>query len=406
MNLPRTISILLSILLVFAVSCSDQPASIDDGTGGGDLSGTGEIDPRTGEAFLLGTVSDNSFSSGYIEVWADSVSFDPDDGIVSFDIRLVNRTRTNFYPPIFFVITSIVPEDIAVLEIDGVTGDGLPYYDFSPKLGEDNILEAGGSTEPVTMKFHTVESRSFAIGFRIDIGPPAGTGMIAGTVYADENQNGSRDAGEHGIPRIPVSLERSLSDGDRVVLLSTTDREGNYHFCCFPGGVYKVSVNPSYEANWKVTSTNPLLVTLVEGPGGVVQNFLDADFGLFPIYPPDPEELFGPVIVGPFSSVGTVLDTTFVNPPCNLTVVLHYYLEISEPPFLHPHPMEVESAVVWINDQVVFEYHRDEPADSVLGIPKTIEIRGDYFREGENKIRILTEGNEYTALMWRLFRKP
>ena len=396
--------LILALALVF--SCSEQPTGIENKPAGG-LNGKGTIDPGANGSFLLGSVSDTVVTPGRIEVWAMNVVFDDSTGMVTFDVQLLNRAQRDIHPPIHFVITNILPSDIAVVDFDGVSGDGFPFYDFSAKLGSDTVLTPDEWTEPLTMKFHTVTPRSFAIGFRIELGPPAGGGIIAGVVYSDDNQNGERDRCgrcEPGIPGITVALE-ATSNGNNVVRITRTDSMGEYRFGRCREGVYKVFVaaNPD---EWKVTSANPLLVTLVKGPGGKVQDFFGAHFGLFPMVMPIPGNLFGPIIIGPMTPFGALLDSTFVDPPSPLPVVFSYFLEVSEPPFEMPRMGIVDSAAAWINGEKVFEYYRTEPPDTAYFAPQTIKVREGLVMEGENEIRLLTDGNENAALIWRVSKRP
>ncbi|UCF05575.1 MAG: hypothetical protein JSV33_00640 [bacterium] len=400
--------VLFVCLLALVFSCGEQPTGIVQEPGDG-LSGVGEIDPGASGGFLLGTVSDSTRGPGHIEIWAMGVAFDTASGIVSFDVQLVNRMRTNIPAPVRFVVTRIIPVNIAVVGFDGVTRDGFPYYDFSSKLGDDNVLEPGESSEPVTMKFHTVTPRSFAIGFRIDLGPPPGTGMIAGVVFRDDNRNGVRDRytklDEPGIPGITVALEKISSDSDKVILHVRTDRNGEYRFGGLREGVYEIFVEASPQY-WEITSPNPLLVTLIKGPDGEVQDFLGANFGLYPLYPPVPDNLFGPILVGPASPYGTLVDSTFTNPPSVLPVVFHYYLEVTEPPWEGPYPVVIDSASAWINDVLVYEYSKATPPDTIAFAPRIIRLRDNLVHVGENKIRLFTDGPQRSALMWRVYRKP
>jgi hypothetical protein len=137
-----------------------------------------------------------------------------------------------------------------------------------------------------------------------------------------------------------------------------------------------------------------------------VQSFLGANFGLYPVAPPVPETLFGPIIVGPPTPHGTELDSTFVNPPSPLAVVFSYYLEAVEPPFEGPFPVVIDHAAAWINDELVFEYLRPTDPDTAYVAPRRIRIRDGLVDVGENAIRIVTEGNEHAALVWRVYRKP
>jgi hypothetical protein len=230
--------------------------------------------------------------------------------------------------------------------------------------------------------------------------------MIGGVVYRDDNRNGLREEGEPGIPGIVVALKKLHDDDDKVVLLTRTDVEGHYRFCCFGAGVYEVFVGTSYESEWDVTTTNPLLVTLVEGPDGRVQSFLEAHFGLFLLHPPPPENLFGPIIVGPFSPFGTLLDSTFVNPPSLMPVEYTYYLDVMLPPYMGPYIGIVDTASAWISDEQVFGYNRFDPPDTVLFEPRTVVLPDGLVEIGENTIRLFTDGTGEAALMWRVYKKP
>jgi hypothetical protein len=428
---PRLLlfSTLCVLLLALAFSCGEPPTGVKDDPGGG-MSGSGDIDPGATGSFLLGTVSDSLFAAGYIEVWASNVMLDSSLGIVTFDISLTNFTEWPIVPAIHFVITSISPPDIAVLDFDGETRDRLPYYDFSDMLGPDDVLDIGETTGPVKVKFHVARPRSFSIGFRIDLHPVPQGAKIAGVVFRDMNKNGVRDRClvcdpaqanlcnrcEPGIPGITVSVPRHLSDGTQVTLITRTDQNGRYMFAGFGQGVYKVSVHPP-DGRWEITSSNPLLVTLVEGPDGIVHDFYGANFGLYPLFLPAEETLFGPVLVGPRSRYGTLLDSTFADTPSILPVIQHYFLEVMYPPFERwPVAGIVDTASAWINGVQVFSFSRPEPPDTLSNkfgaqdsswfVPEIIELPEGLVQYRDNKIRLFTDGSDRAMLWYRVFKKP
>ncbi len=429
---PRLLlfSALCVLLLVLAFSCGESPTTVDDKSGGGGgMSGSGDIDPGATGSFLLGSVTDSLFAPGYIEIWASNVMFDSATGMVTFDISLTNFTEWPIPPAIHFVITSINPPNIAILDFDGETRDGLPFYDFSDKLGSDNVLDIGETTEPVTAKFHVVQPRSFSIGFRIDLHPMLQGAKIVGVVFRDDNKNGVRDRCkndgvntvsqndrcEPGIPNITVSVDHPLRDGTMITLITRTDQNGEYTFTGFRQGVYKVRVHAP-EDRWEITSSNPLLVTLVEGPDGKVQDFYGANFGLYPLFFPGGETLFGPILVGPRSPFGTLVDSTFEDTPSILPVVHHYYLEVMYPPYDNwPVLGVIDTAAAWVNGVQVYSFSQPEPPDSSFNrsalqdsswfMPELIRLPDGLVHYGENTIRLFADGNDHGVLWYRLFKQ-
>ncbi|MFH1754074.1 MAG: SdrD B-like domain-containing protein [Candidatus Latescibacterota bacterium] len=412
------IPILLSLLLL-GFACSEDPTRVKEQNDPGGFTGSGEVDPGASGSFLLGTVSDTTFSTGHIAVWANNVVFDESTGICSIDVVLLNAMRTPIPAPIHFVITSIFPSQIAVVDFDGVTADDLPFYDFSSKLGADFILGAGEQSGPVTMKFHTVTARSFSIGFRIDIGPPQGRGKIVGVVFQDNNRNGFRDRCkddgvtsaplqercEYGIPGITVGLMKGPFEDhpEEVIFITRTNESGEYMFYGLREGVYtlRVHVDPN---QWEITSSNPLLVTLVVGPDGKVMDFFGANFGLYPMGGMGEQTLFGPIIIGPITPHGALLDTMFVDPPSMLPVVFHYFLEALYPPYGAPIPTIIDTASVWINGVQVFAFSSSEPPDSVF-TGELVKIPQGVVRVGPNDVRLYVGDNEFASLYYRIYKK-
>jgi hypothetical protein len=66
-------------------------------------------------------------------------------------------------------------------------------------------------------------------------------GRIAGTVYADLNNNGVQNAGEPGIPGVTVTLTGVDVDGNPISRTTTTDALGRYEFTDLPAGTYTVT---------------------------------------------------------------------------------------------------------------------------------------------------------------------
>ncbi len=277
----RTVHLLTAILTLFLVglmfSCSENPTSTGAPPA---MEGSGNIDPGAGDRFLLSSVDMGQGWAGSVEVWAYDLSVES-DSVVGFDLVLVNGTDHNIVPPIHFVITSVVPNTVTVLNADGYYRDRHPFFDFSNDAGEDSLLAPGESTARVHARFGWPEPMAFSIGFRLVIGEQQVDGLIAGVVFQDVNENGVYDRDiENGIPGVPVELVAAWGDSNRttVAIVAYTDRLGRYEFGNLPAGVYKVTMLADQWA--RLTTPNPLLVTLVGLPDGTVSSFLEAHFGV------------------------------------------------------------------------------------------------------------------------------
>ncbi|MFO0802292.1 MAG: SdrD B-like domain-containing protein [Gemmataceae bacterium] len=64
---------------------------------------------------------------------------------------------------------------------------------------------------------------------------------LSGTVFADTDGDGIRDAGENGISGVTVTLTGTDVDGNPVNRTTTTDASGNYTFSDLPAGTYTIT---------------------------------------------------------------------------------------------------------------------------------------------------------------------
>jgi uncharacterized repeat protein (TIGR01451 family) len=84
--------------------------------------------------------------------------------------------------------------------------------------------------------------------------PPIGS--IAGFVYADKNNNGTKDTGEPGIAGVTVTLTGTDADGHAVSLSTATDANGYYSFG---------SLMPSNGAGYTITEAQPIATYYTDG---------------------------------------------------------------------------------------------------------------------------------------------
>ncbi len=385
------------ILLGLFFSCSEDPAVVNDAP---DPDGSGLIDPEAGPDVLLSTVVLGGPFRGGVEVWAYNLTLES-DSVIAFDLVLVNKTNLTIFPPVHFVVTSIRPQVVTALDPDGVTPDGWPYYDFSDKFGDDGKLAPGERTAPVGLRFGIPEPMAFSLGFRIVVEEPMPNGAIGGVVFRDLNENGWWDSEtEPGIPDFPVELRPAAADPERTKVIRT-DRLGRYLFHGLGAGVYQVTAMGMPGA--KVTTDNPLLVTLVEHPDGTVSRFDRAHFGFSMLIPPI-ARIFGPVGVGPASPNGTELDTTFVVMDPDPPLPKLYFLRIEPPMTFRYVPMWVDEAEVWLNEELIFKFNC--PADSLCYPPAVYTLIEQGIKpDGENRFRARVTGNEDLMLFMSIERK-
>ncbi|KJK49147.1 hypothetical protein UK23_14965, partial [Lentzea aerocolonigenes] len=69
-----------------------------------------------------------------------------------------------------------------------------------------------------------------------DFGLIPATGAIGDRVWSDANGNGVQDAGEPGVPGVPVELFRQTPTGPVSAGTTTTDGNGEYLFTGLPAG--------------------------------------------------------------------------------------------------------------------------------------------------------------------------
>lgn len=389
---------LLSSLIVLGLvalvpSCSDSPTEAPVST---HTQATGHIDPNQPGGVLLGTVP-ASVPSRMVEVWAQNLTVESDE-IVSFDAVIVNKCNCPIEAPIHFIITSLSPDVVQVENADMDGPDG-PVFDFSDDVGDDNVLGPLESSDPVKMQFRWPGPTAFAIGFRIDAGPP-GDGSISGIVFNDADGDGVRGSAEIGMPGIIVQLKPSARE---ILYRTRTDASGHYTFANLRADIYSAEALAGANVLVEPTTPNPLIVTLVELPDGTVSRYEGADFGfLVSPFPGPGTTIFGPVGVGPGSSNGTVLEANFRVPMFFAPV--KFFLVVTPPPILGPLPLRIDNASVAIDGAVVWDFVCP-PQDSLACTPAAKVPLELYIPNGDNlerHIRIVTEGDVRSFLMYSI----
>jgi hypothetical protein len=114
--------------------------------------------------------------------------------------------------------------------------------------------------------------------WEVTVIPPA---TIGNYVWLDEDGDGDQDAGEAGIPNVPVTLTGNDEDGNPITLTTYTDANGGYLFDGLPpsdGTGYTITVSPPSGLNqtydFDATLDDATTVVVLAG-----DEFMDADFG-------------------------------------------------------------------------------------------------------------------------------
>jgi hypothetical protein len=249
------------------------------------------------------------------------------------------------------------------------------------------------------------ELKSFSIGFRVTVGPPPDDVVVSGVVFNDLNRNGRRDSNEWGIPSVELRMTGVQETMPPEILRrAITDGRGYYGFSDVPAGVHKIEVlNPPH---WVSTTPNPMIITLVEAPSGVIP-IENVDFGF---YAADtiPPPVFGPVPVGPGSPNDTLYTGSF-DGVHSYGPLDGYVLDVMVPPILSPvgSPilMRIDEAKVWINQTLVYRFWCEAGQDVcfpglLVNIPAGIVV------PGQNSIRIEVQGSDRAFLIFSILRRP
>lgn len=242
------------------------------------------------------------------------------------------------------------------------------YYRFTIPLGTYSVEEIDligyGSTTPNSVTASvTAQGDSAVVNFGDMEGPAVGT--LRGWVYLDDDEDGSRDFGESGIPDVSIQL----SNGDKTV----TDASGYYEFTLDPAKYDVYELDPDNH-----TSSTPNLVedVLVEVDSTVTVNFGDMpikDLDFIEVFVGDTER---PLSVSAtdmaedtYGDVDIVLGTPTSVGPGNLFLFINKYQSASTPisDLFDTQPTYVRSAGSDVNTIQTYDFDRDLREDVMIG---------------------------------------
>ncbi|GGU51282.1 SdrD B-like domain-containing protein [Lentzea flava] len=123
-------------------------------------------------------------------------------------------------------------------EMNALPGEYAGYVATKPNVGDDakdsDVDPATGCTPPVTVGVGKRDNPTLDLG----LVPP--TNRVGDFVWYDNNSNGLQDAGEPGVPDLPVFLQDGTG---KPVAQTKTDKDGKYLFTDLVDGEYKVCFN-------------------------------------------------------------------------------------------------------------------------------------------------------------------
>jgi hypothetical protein len=295
----RSRVLLLSSLLALALfaGCSDSTAPAPDDK-------DNILDPGDGSFALKDmTVPIPWGPPVLLRLEGSNMSTDPAAGTVSLDVRVRNLSDRTIGAPLTVWLSGFTPADVAPINADlflypeddpvnpnGVvdsTGVWVQWgYDYADLIGDDGLLAPGEASEPKTWIFEDPSLGSFAFAARADIGHDPGQARLGGFCFLDLDYNG-----------LPGEGEPPFNGGSVIVTgpgdywhVTSPGPDGRYAAPVSEPGIYQVTFE-SYSMTplpVEFTTPNPLTVVITAGPDGVVQSFLDANFGIAPGWFPPP----------------------------------------------------------------------------------------------------------------------
>jgi hypothetical protein len=249
--------------------------------------GCGDLQAPTPDASA--TLLDGRYAGGVLEfrlqsatggptslaLVATGLEFDPTTEELRALVSVRNGGERAALGPASIVVSGFVPEGVVALNAacdDSPGSGGGCSYDYRGAYGGDGVLEIGESSAPVEWRLRVPGGQSFA--FRAQLGAtPAATGKISGSVFEDRDGDGARDADEVGVAGARVRLRSTLGSHD-----TRTDAAGRYAFGVDAPGIYAVEVTP--RDGWRVTTAQPLQVTILRTADGSLSSFALGDMGV------------------------------------------------------------------------------------------------------------------------------
>jgi hypothetical protein len=265
------------------------PACSDDATKPAPAPGNGTVNGQIRDADFEYEIVPPDPLEGPFLLRGTNLHYNDDMGALVVDLTVLNRGTVAQHEPIGLTFITLDPDEVTVLNPDNdIHDDGAAIvFHFA---NDDGLWTPGEESLARTVEFGVSKGTAIAFIARLDLGAPAGGGVIAGRVWNDENKDGVMDASEGGLGGVGVYLHPFTSGvaDPRLIRVATTDPDGNYMFDGLPAAGYVVSIAPSTVTLFPTTPTE-IHVLLTETDGDV-SSYKNANFGAVPNQVPPPPQ--------------------------------------------------------------------------------------------------------------------
>jgi len=259
-----------ALLLTGGCGVGLTPDQSPDTPAGRSLIGA-EIDGQTLAISAQVVASDGDDTVSDFTVFGRDIRYDAANGVLIVALSVRNDTDEAFSEPVTLTFVSLLPEELEVVNPDNDEAGAGAMIQFEFE-NDDDKWTPGELSLPRETHFAVDDGVSVGFVARVDTGPVADTGVIAGIVWEDLNGDGVLGTNEPGLAG--VTIELVAEDGD--VLNVVTDATGGFRFDELAAGTYEVIKTPLKD--YLPTTPTIVEVGLVEADGEVT-SALAVNFG-------------------------------------------------------------------------------------------------------------------------------
>lgn len=274
--------LMLAALLLFGL------AACDDTTGpaptpSGDPTHEGTFDPDA-STFVIREldVAPPGSPPILVDLIGTDLEVDPVQDLVSLRVALRNASLRELHPPAQVVLRDFRPSSVTVTNaID--PPEALPWivpdrwiFDYSSLLGPGGVLGARGQSAWMTWIFHDPGLEAFRFVARASLESEPVTGVLAGFVFRDTDQDGIRQPGEPFWA--PGEIRMTQPDGsERIASLGDS---GFFRFRVEQPGLYHLRLEILLDCVFCFTTPNPVEVLLPPATDGAPESYWSVEFGI------------------------------------------------------------------------------------------------------------------------------